>query len=84
MAPAHTIPSSLSKIHFNIVHPPCLSLPSGFFPSGFPTNILYAFKQDKQFLKSHLHVEVITLNFRSKLSVGVIGEFVLPTTAERV
>jgi hypothetical protein len=29
------------KIHFNIIHPP--NLPSGHFPSGFPTNILYAF-----------------------------------------
>jgi hypothetical protein len=36
--PIHTIPSYLSKIHFNIVYPP-----SGLFPSGFPTNILYAF-----------------------------------------
>jgi hypothetical protein len=39
----HTIPSYLSKIHFNIVHPLRLGLPSGLFPSGFPTNILYAF-----------------------------------------
>jgi hypothetical protein len=34
------------KIHFNIIHPPmslCHSPPSGLFPSGFPTNILYAF-----------------------------------------
>jgi hypothetical protein len=37
-SPYHPIPSYLSKIHFNIVHPP-----SGLFPSGFPTNILYAF-----------------------------------------
>jgi hypothetical protein len=41
--PVHTIPSYLSKIHFNIVHPPCLRLPSGLFLSGFPINILYAF-----------------------------------------
>jgi hypothetical protein len=42
--PVHTIPSYISKIQFNIVHPPLLlGLPSGLFPSGFPTNILYAF-----------------------------------------
>jgi hypothetical protein len=41
--PVHTIPSCLSKIYFNIVHPPCLPLPSGLFPSAFPANILYAF-----------------------------------------
>jgi hypothetical protein len=31
--PIH-IPSYLSKIHFNIVHPPTLGLPSGLLPSG--------------------------------------------------
>jgi hypothetical protein len=40
--PVHTIPSYLCKIHFNIVHPR-LGLPSGRFPSGFPTNNLCAF-----------------------------------------
>jgi hypothetical protein len=39
--PVHTTPSYLSKIHFNIIHKP--SFPSGFFPSGLPTEILYAF-----------------------------------------
>jgi hypothetical protein len=29
------------NIHFNIVHPLRLVLPSGLFPSVFPTNILY-------------------------------------------
>jgi hypothetical protein len=43
ISPIHTIPSYLSKIHFNIVHPLRLGLPSGLFPSGFPTNILYAY-----------------------------------------
>jgi hypothetical protein len=40
--PVHTIPSYLSKIHFNIVRPPrsYVSLPSGLFSSGFPTNII--------------------------------------------
>jgi hypothetical protein len=38
-------PSYLSKTHFNIVYPPTTptGVPSGLFPSGFPTNILYAF-----------------------------------------
>jgi hypothetical protein len=39
----HTIPFYLSKIHFNIVHPPTFDLPSGLFPSTFSANILYAF-----------------------------------------
>jgi hypothetical protein len=38
--PIHTIPSYLPKIHFNILR---LGLPSGLFPSGSLTNILYAF-----------------------------------------
>jgi hypothetical protein len=41
--PIHTIPSYLSKIHFNILTHLRLGLPSGLFSSGFPTNILYAF-----------------------------------------
>jgi hypothetical protein len=40
--PVHTTPSYLSKIYFNIVHLR-LGLPSGLFPSGFPTKILYEF-----------------------------------------
>jgi hypothetical protein len=38
----HTNPSYLSEIHFNDIHLP-LNLPSGLFPFGFPTNIIYAF-----------------------------------------
>jgi hypothetical protein len=41
--PIHTTPSYLSKIHFNIVHPSTSWSPSGLLPSGYPTNILYAF-----------------------------------------
>jgi hypothetical protein len=36
--PVHTDPSHLSNIHFIIIFPP-----SGPFPSGFPTKILYPF-----------------------------------------
>jgi hypothetical protein len=58
-SPTHTIPSYFSQIHFNIIHRRipilslpvhlilsthlCLGLPSGLFPSGFPTNNIYAF-----------------------------------------
>jgi hypothetical protein len=40
--PIRTIPSYLSKIHFNIVHPSTSWSSQWFFPSGIPTNILYA------------------------------------------
>ena len=44
MNPVHTIPTSFSKIHFNIFFSHlCLVLPTGLIPSGFPTKILYAF-----------------------------------------
>ena len=38
-----TTPTYLSENHFDIVHPPTPWFPSGLFPSGFPTNIIYAF-----------------------------------------
>jgi hypothetical protein len=41
--PVHTIPSYFSKIHFKLSTHLRLGLPSGLIPSGFPTNILYAF-----------------------------------------
>jgi hypothetical protein len=40
--PIHTIPSYLKSISILSTHPR-LGLPSGLLPSGFPTNILYAF-----------------------------------------
>jgi hypothetical protein len=40
MDPVHTMPSHLSKIHFNIVPHLRLDLPSGLFPSGSPIDIL--------------------------------------------
>jgi hypothetical protein len=39
----HTTPSYFSQIHYNSILPPALNLPSGLFPSGFPTKILCAF-----------------------------------------
>ena len=32
----HALSSYFLKIHFKIMYPLCLGLPSGFFPSGFP------------------------------------------------
>jgi hypothetical protein len=40
--PIHTIPSYLRSILISSTHPR-LGLPSGLFPSGFPTNILHVF-----------------------------------------
>jgi hypothetical protein len=41
--PVHILQPSFSKIHFNIVIPFMSSFPSGFFSSGFQTEILYTF-----------------------------------------
>jgi hypothetical protein len=41
--PINTILSHLSKIHLILSTHLRLSLPSGLFPSGFPTNILYIY-----------------------------------------
>jgi hypothetical protein len=39
--PVHTTPTYLSKIHLNISTHRCFGFPSGLFPFGFSTNILY-------------------------------------------
>ena len=39
--PVHIPTSHLLKIHPNIIHPSIPSLPSGLFPSDFPTKTLY-------------------------------------------
>jgi hypothetical protein len=36
-------PNQSNPYNFNIIYPLRLGLPSGLFPSGFSTNILYAF-----------------------------------------
>jgi hypothetical protein len=41
--PVNTSPSYLYEIHLNVIHTLYLGLPSGLFPSGFPTNNLYTF-----------------------------------------
>jgi hypothetical protein len=43
MNPVHTTSSYLSKFHFNLSSYLHLRLPSGLFPSDYPTKILYAF-----------------------------------------
>ena len=40
--PIHIPTSHLLEIHPNIIHPSMPNLPSGLFPSGFPTKTLYA------------------------------------------
>jgi len=39
--PVHTATSHFLKIHHNIILQSMLGLPSGLFPSGFPTKTLY-------------------------------------------
>ena len=39
--PVHTLTSSFLKIHRNIILPSTTGLPSGLFPSGFPTETLF-------------------------------------------
>jgi hypothetical protein len=41
MDPRHATCSNFPKIYFNIILPPTCSIPSGLFPSRFPTRILY-------------------------------------------
>jgi hypothetical protein len=43
MTPVHNTRPCFSYIHFNIFSRLRLGLPSGLFPYGFPTKILYAF-----------------------------------------
>jgi hypothetical protein len=43
MNPIHILQIYFPKIHFNIILGIGLGLPSGLFPSGFPTTIFYAF-----------------------------------------
>jgi hypothetical protein len=58
--PIHTNPSYISKIHFNIVHPPLrVGVPSGLFPSEFPTIILYAFPQHFMELENLLSCSLV-------------------------
>jgi len=41
--PIHTFPHYFPNMHSNIIFPSMISLPSGLFPSGHPTELLYAF-----------------------------------------
>jgi len=43
MNPVHIFPPHFPKIHCDIFSHLCPVLPSGLFPSGFPTEILYEF-----------------------------------------
>jgi hypothetical protein len=70
--PIHTIPSYLSKINFNIVHHLRLGLPSGLFPSGFPTNILCKFLFNAAHAKCPVHIILLHL-----IIVIILGEKLL-------
>jgi hypothetical protein len=52
-SPHHTLPR-FSKIYFNVIQLR-LSLPSGLFPSDFPTKILYAFVLQPFLSHPHWH-----------------------------
>ena len=41
-SPVHAHPSHFLNIHFDVIRQPRLDLPSGFFPSRFPTKTLCA------------------------------------------
>ena len=41
--PVYALPSCYLKIHYHIILPSSLRLPSGLFPSGFATKTLYIF-----------------------------------------
>jgi hypothetical protein len=71
--PVNTIPSYLPKIYFNIVHHPRLCVPSGLFPSRFPTNILYAFLFSHIRVTCPAHHIFFRLGRLSKESVQVRG-----------
>jgi hypothetical protein len=47
MIRVHNTPSYLSKINFNIILPPRLSLSSGLFPSGLPADHYHIVLQEQ-------------------------------------
>jgi hypothetical protein len=66
--PVHTIPSYLSKIYFILSTHLRLGLPSGLFPFGFPTNILYAFLVSP--IRATCPAHLILLDFISQIMFG--------------
>jgi len=59
MNPIHTLPKYSFKIHFNIILPPTPDLPSGFFPSPFPTKILHAFLLCPMYATCSYHLTIL-------------------------
>jgi hypothetical protein len=82
--PIPTIPSYLTKIHFNIAHTPTSWFPSGPFPSGFPTKILYAilFAPIRATCPAHLIfldlISLIVLSEAYKLGSSSLCSFLHP------
>jgi hypothetical protein len=67
--PIYTSPSYRSMIHFNVIHPLLLGLPSGLFPYDFPNNILYEFLFTL-FVLHALHISfALTLSFLQRVQV---------------
>jgi hypothetical protein len=59
--PVHTTPFYLSKIVLILSIYPCLGLRSGLYPSGFPTNSLYAFLLSPVHLTCPTHLIFLSL-----------------------
>jgi hypothetical protein len=83
--PVHTILSHIRSIWILSTHL-CLGLPSGLFPSGFPTKILYAFSPHSCYIPSPSHpldlIVLIILGEENKLWSSSSCIFVqLPVTS---
>jgi hypothetical protein len=55
--PVHNLTSYFQNIHLNIILPSTPRPPKWFFPSGFPTNPVYASTLPQAFSKLHINLE---------------------------
>jgi len=61
MSPIHTLPNYFFNIHFNIILPCTPDLPSGLFPSPFPTKMLHAFLLCPMYATCSYHLTILGL-----------------------